>query len=110
MLTEEMRYKVMRLLQRNPKLSQRDLARKLGISLGKINFCVRALIQRGWVKANNFKNSHNKAAYMYVLTPRGVEAKTRLALRFLVLKMSEYENLRVEIEQIRREAEGRPGE
>ncbi|TML06741.1 MAG: MarR family EPS-associated transcriptional regulator [Actinobacteria bacterium] len=110
MLTEEMRYKVMRLLQSNPKLSQRDLARKLGISLGKINFCVRALIQRGWVKANNFKNSHNKAAYMYVLTPRGVEAKTRLALRFLVLKMSEYENLRVEIEQIRREAEGRPGE
>jgi len=110
MLTEEMRYKVMRLLQSNPKLSQRDLARKLGISLGKINFCVRALIQRGWVKASNFKNSHNKAAYMYVLTPRGVEAKTRLALRFLVLKMSEYENLRVEIEQIRREAEGRPGE
>src|SRR5262249_1713111 len=104
MLTEEMRYKVLRLLEANPQLSQRDVARALGISLGKVNFCVRALIRRGWVKASNFKNSHNKAAYMYVLTPRGIEAKTRLAMGFLVLKMSEYERLRIEIEQIRREA------
>jgi EPS-associated MarR family transcriptional regulator len=105
MLSEEMRYKVLRLLESNPRLSQRDVARELGISLGKVNFCVRALMQRGWIKASNFKNSHNKAAYMYVLTPRGLEAKARLAVRFLVLKMSEYERLRVEIEQIRREAE-----
>jgi EPS-associated MarR family transcriptional regulator len=110
MLNEETRYKVMRLLEANPKLSQRDVARELGISLGKVNFCVRALIQRGWVKASNFKNSHNKAAYMYVLTPRGLEAKAHLAVRFLVLKISEYEKLRAEIEQIRREAGGsRPG-
>ena len=104
MLTEETRYKVMRLLEQNPKLSQRDVARELGISLGKVNFCVRALIRRGWLKASNFKNSHNKAAYMYVLTPRGLEAKAHLAVRFLVAKISEYEKLRVEIEQIRREA------
>jgi len=103
-MSEEARYQVMRLLESDPTLSQRDLARKLGMSLGKVNFCLQALIRRGWVKASNFKNSHNKAAYMYVLTPRGLEAKTRLALRFLVLKMSEYEKLRVEIEQIRREA------
>jgi EPS-associated MarR family transcriptional regulator len=105
-MSDELRYKMMRLLDSNPKLSQRDVARELGISLGKVNFCVRALMQRGWVKASNFKNSHNKAAYMYVLTPRGLEAKARLAVCFLVLKMSEYEKLRVEIEQIRREAAG----
>jgi EPS-associated MarR family transcriptional regulator len=105
MLTEEMRYRVLRLLEKNPTLSQRGVARELGISLGKVNFCLRALIHRGWVKASNFKNSHNKAAYMYVLTPRGLEEKARLAVRFLVLKMSEYEKLRVEIEQIHREAE-----
>jgi EPS-associated MarR family transcriptional regulator len=103
-MSEEARYRVMRLLESDPTLSQRDVARRLGMSLGKVNFCLQALIRRGWVKASNFKNSHNKAAYMYVLTPRGLEAKTRLALRFLVLKMSEYEKLRVEIEQIRREA------
>jgi EPS-associated MarR family transcriptional regulator len=111
MLTEETRYRVMRLLERNPRLSQRDVARELGISLGKVNFCVRALVTKGWVKASNFKNSHNKAAYMYVLTPRGLEEKTRLAVRFLGIKVSEYEKLRDEIEQIRREAgaeSGRP--
>jgi EPS-associated MarR family transcriptional regulator len=105
MLSEEMRFKVMRLLEGNPKLSQRDVARELGISLGRVNFCVRALISKGWLKASNFKNSHNKAAYMYVLTPRGLEEKGRLAMRFLGIKISEYEKLRVEIEQIRREAE-----
>ncbi len=110
MVSEETRYKVMRLLERNPRSSQRDVARELGISLGKVNFCVRALMQKGWIKASNFKNSHNKAAYMYVLTPRGLEEKTRLAIRFLSLKISEYEKLRVEIEQIRREAQTDRGE
>jgi EPS-associated MarR family transcriptional regulator len=106
MASEETRYKVMRLLESNPRLSQRDVARELGISLGRVNFCVRALIERGWIKASNFKNSRNKVAYMYVLTPRGIEAKATLAMRFLVDKMTEYEKLRVEIEQIRREAQG----
>jgi len=106
MLSEEMRYQVMRLLEANPKLSQRDVARELGISLGKVNYCVQALMQKGWIKATNFKNSHHKAAYMYLLTPRGLEEKGRLALRFLVIKMREVEKLRVEIDQIRREAEG----
>jgi EPS-associated MarR family transcriptional regulator len=110
MPTEETRYKVMRLLESNPRLSQRDVARELGISLGRVNFCVRALVQRGWIKASNFKNSHNKVAYMYVLTPRGIEAKATLAVRFLMAKMNEYEKLRLEIEQIRREAQvNRPG-
>lgn len=104
-MSEETRYRVMRLLESDPTLSQRDVARELGVSLGKVNFCLQALIRRGWVKATNFKNSHNKAAYMYVLTPRGLQAKTRLTLRFLVLKMTEYEKLRVEIEQMRRETQ-----
>lgn len=104
MLTDELRYKLLKLLEPNPHLSQREVARELGISLGKVNYCLQALIGKGWIKVANFKNSRNKAAYMYVLTPRGLEAKTRLTLQFLVLKMAEYERLRAEIEQIRREA------
>jgi EPS-associated MarR family transcriptional regulator len=101
-----MRYKVMRLLESNPALSQRDVARELGISLGKVNYCLQALVRKGWIKATNFKNSHNKAAYMYLLTPRGLEEKGRLTVQFLVIKVREYEKLRIEIEQMRREAEG----
>jgi EPS-associated MarR family transcriptional regulator len=106
MLAEEMRYQVMRLLEGNPKLSQRDVARELGISLGKVNYCLQALMQKGWIKATNFKNSHHKAAYMYLLTPGGLEEKGRLTLQFLGIKIREYEQLRVEIDEMRREAEG----
>ena len=106
MLTDEMRYKLMRLLEANPRLSQRDAAHELGISLGRVNFCVRALVRAGLIKATRFKNSRNKAAYMYLLTPRGIETKAGLTLRFLQLRLREYEQLRAEIEQIRREAEG----
>jgi EPS-associated MarR family transcriptional regulator len=105
-LNEETHYKLLRLLQENPGMSQRDVALALGISLGKVNYCVRALLAKGWIKATNFKNSNNKAAYMYLLTPRGIEEKARLAVRFLKIKLVEYERLRVEIEQIRQEAEG----
>lgn len=100
-----MRYTLMRLLQAKPHMSQRDVARELGISLGKVNFCLKALMRKGLIKASNFKNSHNKAAYMYLLTPRGVEEKARLAVRYLLIKTREYERLRTEIEQVRREAE-----
>ena len=105
MLGDETRFKLMRLLEANPELSQRDAARELGISLGKVNYGLQALIQKGWVKASRFKNSHNKAAYMYLLTPRGIEEKASLTLSFLQLKMREYEALRTEIEQIRQEFE-----
>jgi EPS-associated MarR family transcriptional regulator len=103
MFTDEMRYKLMRLLERNPGMSQRDAARALGVSLGKVNYCVQALMQVGWIKAANFKNSQNKAAYMYLLTPRGVEEKAKLTLRFLQIKVREYELLRAEIKEMRRE-------
>jgi EPS-associated MarR family transcriptional regulator len=104
MLSEEMRYKLMRLLEDNPGMSQRDVARELGISLGKVNYCLQALMRKGWIKAANFKNSQNKAAYMYLLTPHGVEQKASLALEYLQIKMREYENLREEIELVRKEA------
>ena len=103
-MTTDVHYKLMRLLEANPGMSQRDAARELGISLGKVNYCLQALIHKGWIKATNFKNSQNKAAYMYLLTPRGLESKASLTVKYLKIKMREYEALRVEIEEMRREA------
>jgi EPS-associated MarR family transcriptional regulator len=85
-------------------VSQRDLAVQLGVSVGKVNYCLKALIDRGLVKANNFRNSNNKRAYFYVLTRRGISEKSRNAVRFLQRKTAEYEALRKEIERLRREA------
>jgi EPS-associated MarR family transcriptional regulator len=99
----DVHYKMMRLLEAHPEMSQRQLARHLGMSLGKVNYCLQALIAKGWIKANNFTNSQNKAGYMYLLTPRGLDEKARLTVRFLQIKMREYEVLRAEIRQIRRE-------
>lgn len=104
MLTDEMRYKLMRLLASNPDMSQRDVARALGISVGKVNYCLQALIRKGWIKANRFTNSRNKAAYAYLLTPRGIEQNAKLTVRFLHIKLQEYEALRAEIEHMRAEA------
>jgi EPS-associated MarR family transcriptional regulator len=103
MLTDEMRYKLMRILQESPEMSQRALAKELGVSLGKVNFCLQALVKKGLVKAKNFGRSHNKTAYIYLLTPRGVEQKSSLTLRFLNAKLKEYEALHAEIEQIKRD-------
>ena len=103
MLTDEYRYKVLKLLAENPHLSQRELARELGISLGKVNYCVQALIEKGMVKASNFKNSQNKPAYAYLLTPKGLEDKAKVTARFLNRKLAEYEALQAEIELLRKE-------
>jgi EPS-associated MarR family transcriptional regulator len=105
MLADDVRYRLMRLLEANPDMSQRDVARELGISLGKVNYCLRALIQKGWVKAARFKHNRNKAGYMYLLTPRGIEEKASLTVEFLQVKLREYELLRAEIKQIRSEAQ-----
>lgn len=104
-LTDEVRYRLLRLLEGNPRLTQRELARELGMSLGRTNYCLQSLIEKGWIKATNFKNSRNKIAYMYLLTPRGIERKTQVTLRFLKRKLEEYESLRAEIERIRQDAE-----
>ncbi len=105
MLSEEVRYRILKLLEPNPQLSQREVAKELGISLGKVNYCLKALVDKGWIKAANFKNSHNKTAYMYLLTPRGLEEKARVTARFLQRKVEEYEALKAEIERLRGEAE-----
>ncbi|HSH72686.1 MAG TPA: MarR family EPS-associated transcriptional regulator [Methylophilaceae bacterium] len=104
MLTDEYRYKILKLVETNPEVSQRELASQLGISLGKANFCLKALIDVGLLKVTNFRNSKNKLAYMYLLTPSGIEAKTSITMRFLKHKVHEYENLQLEIEELRREA------
>lgn len=96
---------LLKTLEGNPSVSQRDLAKHLGISLGKVNFCLNALVEKGWVKVNNFRNSENKLAYAYVLTPRGIEARARMTVHFLRYKMEEYERLKAEIEALRRDAE-----
>jgi EPS-associated MarR family transcriptional regulator len=92
-------------LENNPGLSQRDLAKRLGVSLGKINFCLNALVAKGSLKISNFRNNENKLAYAYLLTPRGVEEKARIPVVYLKHKMQEYEQLRQEIEVLKREAE-----
>ncbi|AUB84939.1 MarR family EPS-associated transcriptional regulator [Candidatus Thiodictyon syntrophicum] len=98
-----MRYRLLKHLSEQPQASQRHLSEVLGVSVGSLNYCVNALIERGWVKATNFRNSHNKLAYAYLLTPSGIEAKTRIAMRFLQRKLEEYEALEHEIAQLRSE-------
>jgi EPS-associated MarR family transcriptional regulator len=105
MLDESTHYSLLKTLEENPGLSQRDLAKKLGVSLGKVNYCLKALVEKGSVKINNFRNSDNKLAYAYLLTPSGVEQRARMTVRFLKYKVQEYERLRAEIEELQREAE-----
>ncbi len=104
MLTDEYRYKILKLLEAQPEISQRELAKNLGVSLGKTNFCLKSLIDIGLIKASNFRNSQNKLAYMYLLTPSGIEAKSAITLRFLKSKMQEYEILQAEIKDLMQEA------
>ena len=102
---QETHLHLLRHLEENPNVTQRELARELGISLGKANYCLKALINKGLIKAKNFKNSANKRAYLYILTPQGIEAKARISVRFLQRKMEEYEAVRQEIEQLKSELE-----
>lgn len=94
---------MLRLLESNPCMTQRDLADALGVSLGKANYCLKALLDKGLIKMQNFRNSVNKRAYAYLLTPTGATAKAELTVRFLKHKMDEYERLKVEIETLRQE-------
>lgn len=102
-MSEEISYKVIKLIEKDPEISQRELSKQLGVSLGKVNYCLRALIDKGWVKARTFKNSQNKMAYRYLLTPHGVQEKTVLTSQFLKRKLLEYEGLKREIEILRDE-------
>jgi EPS-associated MarR family transcriptional regulator len=103
MLNDEYRYKILKRLESSPNVSQRALAAELGISLGKVNYCLKALAQKGLVKANNFRNNENKRAYLYLLTPKGIEEKSKVTFRFLKHKIAEYESLKVEIDELKSE-------
>jgi EPS-associated MarR family transcriptional regulator len=105
MFEDNTSYGLLKTLADEPNLSQRDLAKRLGVSLGKVNFCLNALIAKGCLKADNFRNSDNKKAYVYLLTPHGVEQKARMTVEFLQIKIYEYERLRVEIAELKRSIE-----
>ena len=92
-----LKYRIMRLLESEPELTQRQLSSKLGISLGGINYCIKALTQKGFLKLKNFKNSSNKTRYYYMITPRGIAEKTSLTVGFLSKKMAEYRSLKIEL-------------
>jgi EPS-associated MarR family transcriptional regulator len=103
-LQEDTYFRVMRMLQDNPDLTQREIAQQLGVSTSGLNYCLNALIDKGWVKVQNFQNSKNKFKYVYLLTPQGIAEKMALTDRFLKRKMTEYEALKSEIEALQREA------
>jgi EPS-associated MarR family transcriptional regulator len=103
-LHEEIHLKVMRLVQATPDIQQRDMAKALGVSLGKTNFCVNALVSKGLLKMNNFRTSKNKAGYLYLLTPQGIAEKAALTGRFLIRKKEEYELLKAEFDLLQSQA------
>ena len=98
---EDARFRVLRLLQESPTVSQRDIANALGISLGGVNYCLNALVEKGFIKMRNFQEANDKRMYVYLLTPKGIAEKTALTGRFLRRKMQEYEALKAEIEAVR---------
>ena len=103
-------YELLNQITRQPSASQRGLAARLGVSVGKVNYCLRALVDRGWVKASNFRRNDNKWAYVYLLTPSGVNAKLQLARAFLARKEAEFERLQSEIHALRNELSHDPAE
>jgi len=98
--TDETRYRLLKYLEEHPTATQRQVAGALGVSIGKVNYCLKALVAKGWVKVRNFRNSNNKSAYLYVLTPRGIEEKIDVTRAFLRRKRDEYDRLAEEIEYL----------
>jgi EPS-associated MarR family transcriptional regulator len=102
-LTDESRYRILKLLKENPDMSQRQIAEALGVSLGKVNYCLRAMVEKGLIKVGNFRRRANKLDYVYLLTPKGLREKARVTLRFLQQKQDEHEVLLGQLEELRRE-------
>lgn len=99
-LQEDMHFRLMRLIEQKPQISQREIADHLGVSLGGINFCIKALIEKGYVKVSNFTENPHKLGYAYLLTPSGIGAKAAITGQFLKRKLAEYESLKAEIESL----------
>ena len=96
----DLHFRALQILEENPELSQRELARTVGVSLGRINYCLKALVAKGQLKVNNFTNNKNKSVYLYLLTPRGISEKAKLTSGFLKRKLNEYELLKREIDAL----------
>ena len=105
-LDDATRYRLLKLIAEHTEYTQRDLAIAMGVSVGKTNFCIKALVEKGWVKAGNFRRNPDKTVYAYLLTPEGVQEKARVTVRFLHRKMAEYDALQAEIAALRREVDG----
>ena len=101
MPNQQSKYQILKSLEQDSNLTQRQLSEGLGISLGKVNYCLKSLIQMGFVKISNFKNSNHKLQYSYLLTPAGIDEKTKLTIEFLKVKTKEYEALKEEVERIK---------
>jgi EPS-associated MarR family transcriptional regulator len=102
-MQESTKYSILKTIANNSELTQRQLAKELGVSLGKANYCLRSLIDKGLVKVENFRKSQHRIQYLYKLTPRGLEEKARVTSRFLKQKLREYEEIKAEIEELRQE-------
>ena len=102
-MQEDTHFRILRILQENPDLTQRELAEMLGMSVGGLNYCLNALIEKGIVKMQNFSNSKNKFKYVYLITPHGIAEKVAMTSRFLERKMAEYDALKVEIESLKKD-------
>lgn len=106
---EDVRFRVLRLIEKRPEASQREIADTLGVSVGAVNYCVRALVDKGHIKVANFRASKNKLGYVYVLTPEGIAARANLAVRFIERKLVEYNTIKDELDQLRSEFSGDGG-
>jgi EPS-associated MarR family transcriptional regulator len=102
---KDIRLDLLRKLEINPKYTQRELSQEMGVSLGKVNYCMKKLTEKGWVKLTNFSNNTNKLGYIYLLTPKGIEEKSKLTFSFLKRKIIEYEILKKEINELKLESE-----
>ena len=106
MFKKQNEFQILKSLERDSRPTQRQLSNDLGVSLGKVNYCLKSLIDKGFIKVNNFRNNKNKIQYSYLLTPKGIEEKAKLTLDFIRIKTQEYDALKQEIESLKQEAEG----
>ncbi len=102
---KDIRLDLLRKIELNPEYTQRALSKEMGVSLGKVNYCIKKLTEKGWIKLTNFKQNPNKVGYAYLLTPRGIEEKTKLTFSFLKRKIKEYEILKDEINKLKEDIE-----
>ena len=102
---QEIRYRLLKILAGEPQLGQREMAKRMGISLGKVNFCVSELATKGWIKITRFRSAKNRIPYTYMLTPKGLEEKGKLTVRFLKRKLAEYEEIKKQVEDLHKEVQ-----